>query len=230
MNQPVMSPVSRATETLTDQDDLTTSFGTPAERVARAVAQIRAGGSIVVIDDEDRENEGDIICAAETLTVAQMAQMIRDCSGIVCLILTDTDATRLELPPMVSSNTSSYGTGFTVSIEARHGVTTGVSAADRVTTIKTAIAPHCQPADLARPGHVFPIRANPGGLAARQGHSEATIDLMRRAGRQPAGVLCEVTNPDGTMARLPELIVYAHQHGMPLVTIADLIAYPDITG
>ncbi|PWC70336.1 3,4-dihydroxy-2-butanone-4-phosphate synthase [Azospirillum sp. TSH58] len=189
----------------------------------RAVEAIRQGGGVVVVDDEDRENEGDVIYAAETITAEQMALLIREGSGIVCLILTDADARRLDLPPMVGSNTARFGTAFTVSIEAREGVTTGVSAADRVTTIHTAIADGCRPEDLARPGHVFPIRAHAGGLAARRGHTEATIELTTLAGRRPAGVLCEVMNPDGTMARLPELVAFAERHGMPVVTIEDLV-------
>ncbi|MBK3733070.1 3,4-dihydroxy-2-butanone 4-phosphate synthase [Azospirillum brasilense] len=198
-------------------------FGSAEERVTRAVEAIRQGGGVVVVDDEDRENEGDVIYAAETITAEQMALLIREGSGIVCLILTDADARRLDLPPMVGSNTARFGTAFTVSIEAREGVSTGVSAADRVTTIRTAIADGCRPEDLARPGHVFPIRAHAGGLAARRGHTEATIELTTLAGRRPAGVLCEVMNPDGTMARLPELVAFAERQGMPVVTIEDLV-------
>ncbi|UKJ73387.1 3,4-dihydroxy-2-butanone-4-phosphate synthase [Azospirillum brasilense] len=198
-------------------------FGTAEERVMRAVEAIRKGGGVVVVDDEDRENEGDVIYAAETITAEQMALLIREGSGIVCLILTDADARRLDLPPMVGSNTARFGTAFTVSIEAREGVSTGVSAADRVTTIRTAIADGCRPEDLARPGHVFPIRAHADGLVARRGHTEATIELTTLAGRRPAGVLCEVMNPDGTMARLPELVAFAERHGMPVVSIEDLV-------
>jgi 3,4-dihydroxy 2-butanone 4-phosphate synthase len=201
-------------------------FGDPPLRVARVVEQIRQGGGVIVVDDENRENEGDIVFAADSITPAQMALLIRECSGIVCLILTDERVRRLGLPPMVNANTSRFGTAFTVSIEARHGVTTGVSAEDRVATIRQAVAEGCRPDDLARPGHVFPIRAHPGGLAARRGHSEATIELMRRAGRAPAGVLCEVMRPDGSMARLPALIALAKALGLPIVTIADLLACP----
>ena len=198
-------------------------FGTAQERVSSAVAAIRRGGGVVVVDDEDRENEGDVIYAAETITVEQMALLIREGSGIVCLILPDEHLRRLDVPPMVGANTARYGTAFTVSIEAREGVSTGVSAADRVTTIRTAIADGCRPEDLARPGHVFPIRAHAGGLAARHGHTEATIELTTLAGRKPAGVLCEVMNPDGSMARLPELVAFAERHAMPIVSIADLL-------
>ncbi|MEC4592598.1 MULTISPECIES: 3,4-dihydroxy-2-butanone-4-phosphate synthase [Nitrospirillum] len=210
--------------TPTHDDDLLSRFGDAETRVARAVAAIQAGQGVIVVDDADRENEGDVIYAADSLTVEQMALLIRDCSGIVCLVLTDERARVLDLPPMVGANSSRYGTAFTVSIEAKTGVTTGVSAADRVTTIRTAIAEGAKPEDLARPGHVFPLRAHPGGLAARRGHTEATIDLVRRAGRTPAGVLCEVMKPDGSMARLPDLVVYAETHGMPLVSIEDLVA------
>lgn len=206
------------------QNDLLARFGTPGERVARALDSLRHGQGVIVVDDDDRENEGDIIYPADSITVEQMALLIRACSGIVCLILPDEHLQRLELPAMVPANSSRFGTAFTVSIEARDGVTTGVSAADRVTTIRTAIADDCRPEDLARPGHVFPIRAHPQGLAARRGHTEATIELMARAGRKAAGVLCEIMNPDGTMARLPELIVFAEDQSMPIVSIADLVA------
>ena len=196
-----------------NQTSLLSLFGTPAERIAAALASLRAGQGVIVVDDEDRENEGDIIYPAETITPEQMNLLIRTCSGIVCLILTNERASTLGLPPMAAENTSRHGTGFTVSIEAREGVSTGVSAADRVTTIRTAIAEDCRPSDLARPGHVFPLRAHPGGLAARRGHTEATIELLMLAGLKPAGVLCEVMNPDGTMARVPDLVSFAQRHG-----------------
>ncbi|WP_404426688.1 3,4-dihydroxy-2-butanone-4-phosphate synthase [Thalassospira australica] len=200
-------------------------FGDPITRMERAISDLRNGKGVLVVDDEDRENEGDLIFSAENLTNEQMAMLIRDCSGIVCLCLTDEMATALDLPPMVANNTSSMGTGFTVSIEAKVGVTTGVSAADRVTTVKTAIADGARPDDLARPGHVFPLRARAGGVLERRGHTEGTVDLMRLAGFKPAGVLCEVTNPDGTMARLPELIAYAQQHDIVVISIEDIVAY-----
>jgi len=212
----------------TDQDSPLARFGSPEQRVERAVAAIRAGRGVIVVDDDDRENEGDLIFSAETITPEQMGLLIRACSGIVCLVLTEDQCRQLDLPMMVTDNTSRYGTAFTVTIEARRGVTTGVSAADRVTTIKTAIAVDAQPDDLARPGHVFPLRAHPGGLTARQGHTEATLDLMVRAGRRPVGVLCEATNPDGTMSRLPELIDLARDNEMPIVSIADLMAVRSI--
>jgi 3,4-dihydroxy 2-butanone 4-phosphate synthase len=200
-------------------------FGAPQDRVQRALDALRAGDGILLVDDEDRENEGDLIFAAETLTPQQMALLVRECSGIVCLCLPDETVRRLELPMMVDRNTSQNGTGFTVSIEARVGVTTGVSAADRVTTVRTAIDDGCRPQDLARPGHVFPLRAQPGGVLNRRGHTEGTIDLMRLAGLKPAGVLCELTNPDGTMARLPEIAAFAERHEMPVLSIEDLVAY-----
>ncbi|MDR7344754.1 MAG: 3,4-dihydroxy-2-butanone-4-phosphate synthase [Pantoea sp.] len=204
---------------------LLSEFGTPEQRVERAIAALREGRGVMVLDDENRENEADMIFAAETMTVAQMALTIRHGSGIVCLCLTEQQRQQLDLPMMVENNTSSFGTGFTVTIEAAQGVTTGVSAQDRLTTIRTAIADNARPSDLNRPGHVFPLRAREGGVLSRGGHTEATIDLVSLAGFKPAGVLCELTNDDGTMAHAPEAIVFAKQHDMPLVTIEDLIAY-----
>lgn len=194
-------------------------------RISAALDAMREGRPVVLFDDDDRENEADLIVAAERLSVEAMAMLIRDCSGIVCLCLTDEHARALELPPMVASNSSRYGTAFTVTIEARHGVTTGVSAADRVTTIRAAIADHAKPDDLARPGHVFPLRAVPGGVLARRGHTEGTVDLARLAGLKPAGVLCELMNPDGTMARGEQVTGFAEQHGLPCLTIAELVEY-----
>lgn len=200
-------------------------FGTPEQRIIHALTSLRHGQGVLVTDDEARENEGDLIFAAASLTVAQMAVLIRECSGIVCLCLPEEKVRQLDLPMMVTANTSRHGTAFTVSIEAARGVTTGVSAADRVTTIRAAIADDAVPADLCRPGHVFPLCARPGGVLARPGHTEATVDLMRLAGLPPYGVLCELTNTDGTMARLPEIVTFATQHGFPVVTVADIIAY-----
>jgi 3,4-dihydroxy 2-butanone 4-phosphate synthase len=198
-------------------------FGTPVERVNKAVERLRQGRGVLLVDDENRENEGDLIFPAETITPMQMAMLIRECSGIVCLCLTDEKLKQLELPQMVGNNTSANQTAFTLSIEARHGVTTGVSAADRVTTIRTAIADDCRPDDLARPGHVFPLRARPGGVLTRRGHTEGTVDLMRLAGYKPAGVLCELTNEDGSMARLSEIITFAERHYLSVVSIEDLV-------
>ncbi|SNR76213.1 3,4-dihydroxy-2-butanone 4-phosphate synthase [Humidesulfovibrio mexicanus] len=205
-------------------------FGTPETRIDRALEHLRAGGGMLVVDDEDRENEGDLIFPAQTVTREQMALLIRECSGIVCLCLTDEKADALELPPMVAHNTSRNKTAFTVTIEAAQGVTTGVSAADRVTTVRAAVAPEARPHDLHRPGHVFPLRAKPGGVLERQGHTEATVDLMRLAGLDPAGVLCELTNRDGGMARLPEITLFAEEHGLPVLAVADLVRYRQAVG
>ncbi|WP_440887750.1 3,4-dihydroxy-2-butanone-4-phosphate synthase [Vibrio sp. WZ-1] len=208
-----------------NQSSLLAEFGDPITRVENALIALKEGRGVLLLDDEDRENEGDIIYSVEHLTNKQMALMIRECSGIVCLCLTDAQADKLELPPMVVNNNSANQTAFTVSIEAKQGVTTGVSAADRVTTIKTAANPNAKPDDLARPGHVFPLRARPGGVMTRRGHTEGTIDLMQMAGLQPAGVLCEVTNPDGTMAKTPEIVAFGRLHNMPVLTIEDMVAY-----
>lgn len=198
---------------------------TPAERIRLALETLRSGQGVLVVDDEDRENEGDIIFAAESLTIPQMAMLIRECSGIVCLCLDEDRVRQLELPPMVAENNSQYGTAFTISIEASKGVTTGVSAADRVTTIKAAIADDAVPSDLARPGHVYPLRAREGGVLTRRGHTEATIDLMKLAGLQPYGVLCELTNPDGSMAKLPEIVRFGEANNMPVLSVEDIVAY-----
>ncbi|MCE7596216.1 3,4-dihydroxy-2-butanone-4-phosphate synthase [Vibrio fluvialis] len=208
-----------------NQLSLLAEFGDPITRVENALQALREGRGVLLLDDEDRENEGDIIYSAETLTAEQMALMIRECSGIVCLCLTDEQANKLELPPMVQVNDSKNQTAFTVTIEARHGVTTGVSAKDRVTSIKTAINPNAKPDDLARPGHVFPLRARKGGVLARRGHTEGTVDLMQMAGLMPSGVLCEVTNPDGTMAKTPEIVAFGKLHNMPVLTIEDMVQY-----
>ncbi|MDO2951030.1 3,4-dihydroxy-2-butanone-4-phosphate synthase [Aeromonas simiae] len=204
---------------------LLTPFGSPLQRVEAALDALRHGRGVLVADDEDRENEGDLIFAAESMTTAQMALMIRECSGIVCLCLTDERVRQLELPMMVDANSSQFQTAFTVTIEAAQGVTTGVSAADRITTIRAAIADGAVPSDLHRPGHVFPLRARQGGVLTRRGHTEATVDLMTLAGLKPFGVLCELTKADGSMARLPDLVEFAHQHGMPVLTIEDLVQY-----
>jgi len=205
-------------------------FGDPHERVERALTALGQGRGVLVADDEDRENEADLIFPASTLTEEQMALLIRECSGIVCLCLTDEKVRALDLPMMVEDNQSSYGTAFTVSIEAAKGVTTGVSAADRLATVKAAAAAEAVPSDLRRPGHVFPLRARPGGVLARRGHTEATVDLMRLAGHPPCGVLCELSNPDGTMARLPEATAFAERLGMPVLTVEDLAAFRQRTG
>lgn len=204
---------------------LLSDYGNPIERAERAIEAIRQGRGVMVLDDENRENEGDMVFAAETITVEQMALTIRHGSGIVCLCLTDERRQQLELPMMVENNSSQFKTGFTVTIEAAHGVTTGVSAVDRVTTIRAAVADGAVPADLNRPGHVFPLRAQNGGVLTRRGHTEASVDLATLAGLKPYGVLCELTNDDGSMARAPEVIVFAKAHDMPVVTIDDLVQY-----
>lgn len=194
-------------------------------RIHAALDALRRGLPVIVADDHDRENEADLILAADALTVPEMARMIRDCSGIVCLCLTPEHAARLELPPMVPNNGSRYGTAFTVSIEAAEGVTTGVSAADRTTTIRAAIHPQAVPADLARPGHVYPLIARAGGVRERRGHTESAVELARLAGFSPAGVLCELMNPDGSMMRGAELDAYAERHGLPQLTVAELVEW-----
>ena len=205
--------------------NLLAQFGDEFERVEAALDALRSGRGVLVTDDEDRENEGDIFFAAESLTNEQMALLIREGSGIVCLCLPEERVQALNLPMMVEVNTSSFETPFTVSIEAATGVTTGVSAADRVTTVKAAITDPARPESLRRPGHIFPLRAKRGGVLERAGHTEANVDLMRMAGLKPYGVLCELTNADGTMARLPEIVAFAGKRNMPVVAISDIIAY-----
>ena len=195
------------------------------DRIHAALAAIRAGIPVVLLDDFDRENEADLIVAADCLTVETMAILIRECSGIVCLCLTSETVCHLDLPPMSMNNESRYGTPFTVSIEAREGVTTGVSAADRLTTVRAAVAPDAKPADLVRPGHIFPLCATPGGVLARRGHTEGAVDLAQLAGLRPAAVLCELMNADGTMMRGEALEHFAALHSMPILTIAEIIAW-----
>ena len=199
-------------------------FGNPTQRVERALADLAQGKGIMLVDDEDRENEGDLIFAAEHLTSSQMAQMIRECSGIVCLCLTGPDAARLGLRPMVEHNRSRHSTAFTASIEAASGVSTGVSARDRVTTIQAALSDEGTSA-IVSPGHVFPLIARPGGVLERRGHTEGSVDLARLAGHRPAAVLCELMNPDGSMAVGDQVLAFAAREGMPLLTIADIVAW-----
>lgn len=193
--------------------------------IPAALAELRAGRPILVQDDADRENEADLICAAESADDAIMARMIRDGSGIVCLCLTPDKAQALGLSPMVRSNGSRYGTAFTQSIEAATGVSTGVSAQDRVATIHAALNSSAGDVRIVSPGHVFPLIARAGGVRERPGHTEASVELARLAGLAPAGVLCELMNPDGTMARGQQVSDYARDHNLALITIADLIAY-----
>ncbi|NJC72770.1 bifunctional 3,4-dihydroxy-2-butanone-4-phosphate synthase/GTP cyclohydrolase II [Planosporangium thailandense] len=198
--------------------------------IERAIADIAAGRPVIVVDDENRENEGDLIFAAELATPELLAFTVRYTSGFICAPLTADDADRLELPPMYHTNQDRRGTAYTVTVDAREGVTTGISAADRAHTIRLLADPATSPADLARPGHVVPLRARKGGVLRRPGHTEAAIDLTELAGLRPAGVLCELVNDDGTMMRLPELEKFAAEHGLTLISIADLIAYRRRTG
>src|SRR5713101_5202124 len=193
--------------------------------VAEAVAEIRAGRMVVVVDDEDRENEGDLTLAAEFVTPEAINFMAKYGRGLICLTLTEERADYLRLGPMAQENTSRFGTAFTESIEAREGVTTGISAADRAHTIKVAIDPRSTAHDLARPGHVFPLRARKGGVLVRAGQTEASVDLARLAGLIPAGIICEIMKDDGSMARVPDLIEFCQQHGMKMLTVAELIRY-----
>jgi 3,4-dihydroxy 2-butanone 4-phosphate synthase/GTP cyclohydrolase II len=193
--------------------------------VEEALEEIRQGRQIVLVDDEDRENEGDLTMAAEKITPEAINFMAKHGRGLVCLALTEDRCDDLALPLMTPVNTSNYGTAFCESIDARRGTTTGISASDRATTILTAIDPETRPADLARPGHVFPLRARHGGVLVRAGQTEASVDLARIAGLTPAGVICEIMNDDGTMARVPQLIEFCRTHGLKLLTVAELIRY-----
>lgn len=197
----------------------------PFAKIADAVDAIKKGQMVIVVDDEDRENEGDIIVAAEKTTIDHISFMVRYCSGIICVPMEGERLQDLNLPLMAPDNSESMGTAFTVSVDARAGTTTGISAADRAQTIKTLIDADTKPYDLARPGHIFPLRSIPGGVLHRAGHTEASVDLARLAGLYPAGVVCEVVNEDGTMARLPDLERFAAEHDLLLISIADLIAY-----
>lgn len=197
----------------------------PVSKIEEALTDIQKGKIVILVDDEDRENEGDLCLAAEKVTPQGINFMARNGRGLICLSLTEEKAHQLNLPPMVADNTSSFKTAFTVSIEAKRGVTTGISAADRATTVLTAIADETKPEDLARPGHVFPLIAKKGGVLVRTGQTEGSVDLARLAGLKPYGVICEVMNDDGTMARMPDLEVFAKKHGLKIATIADLIRY-----
>ena len=197
----------------------------PFASIEEAVAAIRDGKMIIVCDDEDRENEGDLTIAAEKVTPAAINFMARYGRGLICLALTEERADELRLPLMVTNNRSPFGTAFTISIEARRGVTDGISAADRATTILTAINPATKPEDLVRPGHVFPLRAKKGGVLVRAGQTEGSVDLARLAGLTPAAVICEVMHEDGTMARGPQLQEFCRRHGLKITTIKDLIRF-----
>ncbi|OUI91265.1 3,4-dihydroxy-2-butanone-4-phosphate synthase [Acetobacter persici] len=197
----------------------------PSDALRRAVEALRAGRMVIMVDDEDRENEGDLVMAAEFMTPEAMNFMITHARGLVCLPLTPAQVEKLQLPMMVRDNTARHGTAFTVSIEAREGVTTGISAADRAHTIQVAASETAQPMDLATPGHIFPLRAAAGGVLERIGHTEGSLDLLRLAGLRPAAVICEILNEDGTMARRPALEVYGQQHDMPIISIAELVTW-----
>ncbi|MFN2488448.1 MAG: bifunctional 3,4-dihydroxy-2-butanone-4-phosphate synthase/GTP cyclohydrolase II [Actinomycetota bacterium] len=194
-------------------------------RIDEAIDEIRAGRMVVVVDDEARENEGDLVLAAEKVSARTIAFMVRHCSGIICVPMEGERLRELDLPLMAPNNSETMGTAFTVSVDARHGVSTGISAQDRAVTVRALLDARATPQDLARPGHVFPLRYTPGGVLRRAGHTEAAVDLARLAGLEPAGVLCEVVNEDGTMARMPDLDRFARAQGLKLISIADLIAY-----
>lgn len=197
----------------------------PKITIEEAIEDIRQGRMVILVDDEDRENEGDLCMAAEKITPDEINFMAKYGRGLICLSLTAERCDQLGLPMMVDRNTSPYQTGFTVSIEAAKGVTTGISAADRATTVHVAVAPDAGPSDLVRPGHIFPLRARNGGVMVRVGQTEGSVDLARMAGLMPAGVICEIMDDDGTMARMPSLEVFSQQHGIGICTIADLVAY-----
>lgn len=197
----------------------------PFDSIEDALKDVRDGKMIILVDDEDRENEGDLVIAADRVTPEAINFMAKHARGLICLALTPERVEELQLPPQAAENTASFGTAFTVSIDARHNITTGISAADRATTIRTATDPNTKPADLARPGHVFPLKAQKGGVLKRAGQTEGSVDLARLAGLVPAGVLCEIMNEDGTMARVPELAEFAKRHQLKMVTIKDLIEY-----
>ncbi|KAF1019442.1 MAG: Riboflavin biosynthesis protein RibBA [Paracidovorax wautersii] len=202
-----------------------TAEHSPISPVEDIVAEIRAGRIVILVDEEDRENEGDLIIAADHVTPEAINFMARHARGLICLTLSRETCERLHLPPMTQRNGAKHSTAFTVSIEAAEGVTTGISAADRARTVQAAVAPNAGAEDLVQPGHIFPLQAVDGGVLMRAGHTEAGSDLARLAGCSPASVICEVMNDDGTMARLPDLQVFAHQHGLKIGTIADLIEY-----
>jgi 3,4-dihydroxy 2-butanone 4-phosphate synthase/GTP cyclohydrolase II len=197
----------------------------PLARIEDALEDIRAGKMVILVDDEDRENEGDLTIAADHVSPDAINFMVRYGRGLVCLSMTEERARQLQLPPMVHDNSSPFGTAFTVSIEARRGVTTGISAYDRSTTVRTAIAENARPEDLVRPGHVFPVVARKGGVLVRTGQTEGSVDLARLAGCTPAGVICEIMKEDGTMARMPDLRSFAAEHGLKIVSIQDLVEY-----
>ncbi len=197
----------------------------PIERVRAAIDEIREGRMVILVDDEDRENEGDLVMAAQKVTPEAITFMAMHGRGLICLALTESQIDRLQLPMMVRENQAALGTAFTVSIEARRGVTTGISARDRATTIQTAVAADARPEDVVSPGHVFPLKARRGGVLVRTGQTEGSVDLARLAGLEPAGVICEIMRDDGEMARMPDLERFSARHGIPILSVADLITY-----
>ena len=200
-------------------------MATPFNSIEDAIKDIKKGKFVILVDDEDRENEGDLVMAAGKVTPQAVNFMAKHARGLICLALTPERVEELQLSPQAAENTATFGTAFTVSIDARKGITTGISAADRATTIHVAIDPRCSPADLARPGHIFPLKAQVGGVLRRAGQTEGSVDLARLAGLYPAGVICEIMNEDGTMARVPELTKFAKRHKLKMVTIKALIEY-----
>ncbi|HEX5708879.1 MAG TPA: 3,4-dihydroxy-2-butanone-4-phosphate synthase [Pyrinomonadaceae bacterium] len=197
----------------------------PFASIEEAARDLRDGRMIIIVDDEDRENEGDLVCAAESVTPEIINFMVTHARGLICVPLTEERCDELHLTMQVADNTSYLGTAFTVSVEARKGVTTGISASDRATTVLTLVDPKTRPQDLARPGHIFPLRAKKGGVLVRTGQTEAAVDMARIAGLYPAGVVCEIMNPDGTMSRLPDLEKFASLHGLKIISVADLVRY-----
>jgi 3,4-dihydroxy 2-butanone 4-phosphate synthase/GTP cyclohydrolase II len=206
-------------------DKLQDGESAPVRRVEQALVEIKRGKMVILVDDADRENEGDLVLAAEHVTPEAINFMAKYARGLICLSLTEEQVRRLGLQMMVAQNESTYSTAFTVSIEAAHGVTTGISAADRATTVKAAIHPSARPEDVVRPGHIFPLRARKGGVLVRAGQTEGSVDLARLAGLIPAGVICEVMNDDGTMARMPDLEKFGAEHGLLTLSVADIIEY-----
>ncbi len=200
-------------------------MASPFNTIEEAIKEIKKGRFVILVDDEDRENEGDLVMAAERVTPTAINFMAKHARGLICLALTPERVDELHLPPQAPVNTATFGTAFTVSIDARQNITTGISAADRATTIRTAVDPACKPTDLARPGHIFPLKAQKGGVLKRAGQTEGSVDLARLAGLAPAGVICEIMNEDGTMARVPELAEFAKRHKLVMVTIKALIEY-----
>ncbi|SCX78853.1 3,4-dihydroxy-2-butanone-4-phosphate synthase [Rhizobium sp. NFACC06-2] len=194
-------------------------------KIEDAIEAISRGEMVIVVDDEDRENEGDIIAASDSITPQQIAFMMNHARGLICVAMPGERLDALDIPLMVSRNTESLKTAFTVSVDYIPGTTTGISAADRAKTVRALVSEESRPKDFARPGHIFPLRANPQGVLGRTGHTEAAVDLCRLAGKYPCGTICEVANDDGTMARLPQLEVFAERHGLLVVTIKDLVAY-----